>query len=241
MQATTVQTPSTPAPGGAVGTPAPGAPVGTPAPVAVPAPIARPGGAGPAEIYQALRAQRRVLDEQRDELLERRSSVSGELRDPQINEVDRRGREQRLGELDKRLSDVEAQIATVDQQLSQAASIPGAIVETPPPPPSLLDDDIVIPGMFMAFALLVPVTIAWARRLWKKAAVVSVVPRELIDQMGRLEQSMDTIAVEVERLGEGQRFMARVLTEDGGQRALGAGAAEPIAVPQRDAVPEPRR
>ena len=37
---------------------------------------------------------------------------------------------------------------------------------------------------------------------------------------------MDSIAIEVERIGEGQRFVTRVLSENG--RALGAGAALPI-------------
>ena len=236
MQATAAPAPPAPAQPPAPGTPAPvlqGAP-GTPAP-------ALPGAAGPADVYQALRAQRRELGNQLERLEERRSQLSGELRDPQLNDVDRRGLEQRIAEVDKRIVDVESQIATADQMVAQAAAVPGATREPPSPPPSLLDDDIVIPAMLMSFALLVPIAIAWARRLWKKAAVVSAVPREFIEQLQRLEQSMDTIAVEVERLGEGQRFMARVLTEDGGVRALGAGVAEPIAVPQRDAIPEQLR
>jgi hypothetical protein len=229
MQATTVQAPPAPAPpaaptivAGAQGTPA-------------------PAPASAAEMYQALRAQRRELGNQLERLEERREELSAQLRDPQLNEIDRRGLEQRLVDVDKRITDVEAQIATADAQVARAAAEPGATQEQPPPPFTLMDDDVVIPGMFMIFALLVPVSIAWARRLWKKAAVVSAVPREMFDQLGRLEQSVDAIAVEVERLGEGQRFMARVMTEEGGSRALGAGAAEPVAVPRRESVPEQRR
>ena len=233
MQATTVQAPpapvAPPAPPtvtGAQGTPAPAAPVVT---------------SGAAEMYQALRAQRRELSGQLERLEERRQELSAQLRDPQLNEIDRRGLEQRLADVDKRIVDVESQIAAADAQVARAAAVPGATVQPPEPPRTLLDDDIVIPAMVMSFALLVPVSIAWARRLWKKAAVVSVVPREMFDQLGRLEQSVDAIAVEVERLGEGQRFMARVMTEEGGPRALGAGAAEPVAVPRRESVPEQRR
>jgi hypothetical protein len=232
MQATTVQAPPAPAP--PASPPAvPGA-QGTPAP----APLATSGAA---EMYQALRAQRRELANQLERLEERRTELGAQLRDPQLNEIDRRGLEQRLVEVDKRIVDVESQIAAADAQVARAAAVPGATVEPPAPPRTLLDDDIVIPGMVMTFALLVPVSLAWARRLWKKAAVVSVVPREMFEQLGRLEQSVDAIAVEVERLGEGQRFMARVMTEEGGSRALGAGAAEPIAVPRRESVPEQRR
>ena len=233
MQATTVQAP-----------PAPAAPTAPPAPVVVqgtPAPAPLAGEAGAADVYQALRAQRRELSNQLERLEERRNELSSELRDPSLNDVDRRGLEQRISEVDKRIVDVESQIASSDAQVARAAAVPGATVEPPPPPRTLLDDDIVIPAMLMSFALLVPIAIAYARRLWKKAAVVSAVPREMIEQLSRLEQSMDTVAVEIERLGEGQRFVARVLTEEGSPRALGAGAAEPIAVPQREAVPQQRR
>ena len=225
MQATAA--PAPPAP------PQPGVP-GTPAPTP-------PGAVGPAERYEAVKAQRIVLEQQYQELLEQRGEISSELRGPELNDVDRRGLEQRLTDVDKRINDVNAQIATVAQREAEAAGVPLAVQPPPPTPEPLIDEDVVIGGMMMSFALLVPIVIAYARRLWKKAAVVSVVPRDLVEQMQRLEQSMDTIAVEIERLGEGQRFMARVLTDDSGARALGAGAAEPIAVPQRDAVAEHRR
>lgn len=41
-------------------------------------------------------------------------------------------------------------------------------------------------------------------------------------RLARLEQAMDAIAVEMERLGEGQRFMTRLLAERGG-------SAQPVA------------
>jgi hypothetical protein len=43
-----------------------------------------------------------------------------------------------------------------------------------------------------------------------------------------LEQSVDAVAIEVERIGEGQRFMTRLFTENGAPRARGEGAAETI-------------
>ncbi|HEX5973240.1 MAG TPA: hypothetical protein VFY85_15000 [Gemmatimonadaceae bacterium] len=38
-------------------------------------------------------------------------------------------------------------------------------------------------------------------------------PPELSSRLTHLEQSLDAIAVEVERVGEGQRFMARLFSE----------------------------
>ena len=104
--------------------------------------------------------------------------------------------------------------------------MPGAVIEPPrqvrtgPP-----EEVFVLGGMFML--VLLPLSIALARRIWKRgAAAVSTFPQELADRLNRLDQSMDSIAIEVERIGEGQRFVTRVMSENG--RALGAGAAQPI-------------
>jgi hypothetical protein len=56
-----------------------------------------------------------------------------------------------------------------------------------------------------------------------------------------LEQGVDAVAVEVERIGEGQRYMARMMGEDASLRAIGAGAADPIEVKAREAEGQYRR
>jgi hypothetical protein len=61
-------------------------------------------------------------------------------------------------------------------------------------------------------------------------------PKELGERFTRLEQAVDAIAVEVERVGEGQRFMSRVFADEAAQRALGAGAAIPIEMREREAA-----
>ena len=62
-------------------------------------------------------------------------------------------------------------------------------------------------------------------------------PHELSDRLTRLEQSVDAVAIEVERIGEGQRFMTRLFTERGTPRAAGEGAADPIETNAREAAP----
>ena len=82
---------------------------------------------------------------------------------------------------------------------------------------------------------------------------------EIAPRLDRLEQAVDAIAIEVERISEGQRFVTKVLSErpratasasgsprpdavDGGIPdarqilALGAGPIEPIRVAERQAV-----
>jgi hypothetical protein len=55
-------------------------------------------------------------------------------------------------------------------------------------------------------------------------------PGELADRLTQLEQSLDAVAVEIERVGEGQRFMTSRLVDDGIMRPAGEGAAEPVEV-----------
>jgi hypothetical protein len=85
-----------------------------------------------------------------------------------------------------------------------------------------------------------PIALAYARRVWRRgAAAVTALPAELGERLGRLEQAVDAIAVELERVGEGQRYITRLFGEQG-SRALGAGAAEPIDVRQREPVRQAR-
>jgi hypothetical protein len=58
--------------------------------------------------------------------------------------------------------------------------------------------------------------IAMARRIWRRGGRTSAdsqVERDNAERLGRLEQSIDTIAVEVERISEGQRFVTKLLND----------------------------
>jgi hypothetical protein len=82
--------------------------------------------------------------------------------------------------------------------------------------------------MFIVVVFL-PLSIAFARRIWRRSATaVTSFPRELMDRLQRLEQMSEATSIEVERIGEGQRFLTRLLTESEGARALGTGAAKPV-------------
>jgi hypothetical protein len=58
----------------------------------------------------------------------------------------------------------------------------------------------------------VPIARAIARRIDRPAARAAVSP-DVMARFERLEQSVDAIAVEVERIAEGQRFVTRLLSE----------------------------
>ena len=72
-----------------------------------------------------------------------------------------------------------------------------------------------------ATAILTPIARAFARRMDRQSIAPSV-PSELTAQIERMEHAIDSIAIEVERISEGQRFTTKLLSE----RSNGA-AAEP--------------
>lgn len=63
---------------------------------------------------------------------------------------------------------------------------------------------------------------------------------ELGEHLTRLQQSVDSIAVEVERIGEGQRFMARLLNENGTLSSRGQPVAEQNTVIARNTPSDSR-
>jgi hypothetical protein len=176
-----------------------------------------PGGGGsPQALYAAAKARGRELEEQLESLEERREELSARLRDEALDAVDRKGLQQQLTDLDARITQLNGQIAESDQQIAQVAGIPGAAVEPPPPPRQGPPDEVfVIPIVFTIFVLF-PLTIAWARRIWRRSSVApAAIPPELTDRISRIEHAVESVAVEVERIGEGQRFVTKLFAESG--------------------------
>jgi hypothetical protein len=201
---------------------------------------APPVSAAPAAIYQALRSQREVLGDQLQSLESKRGELVQSLQQPNVLPADRAGVEKRIADLDQRITTLDKQIAAADADLAHAAAIPGATTQPPQPPRQGPPEEAYALGALFVVVAFLPLSIAFARRIWRRGATVTVkLTSELSDRMAQLEKSVDTVAVEVERIGEGQRFVTQLLAESG-QRALGAGAAEPIVVKRRDAVRESR-
>jgi hypothetical protein len=162
-------------------------------------------------MYEAARLQRRELRNQQSDLQNERRRVREQLNTAQ-NPADVRGLEGRLAVLDARIADVEKQLAVADAQVASRASIPGVIVQEPQQTADPVE--IVAMGMGFSMVLLLPLSIAYARRLWRRSSVVPpVLPQEFTDRMAGLERGVEAVAIEVERLGEGQRFVTQLLAE----------------------------
>jgi len=61
-------------------------------------------------------------------------------------------------------------------------------------------------------AIGIPIARAYAARIGR-APVAPSVPPEVAARLERMEQAIDSIAVEVERISEGQRFTTKLLAE----------------------------
>jgi hypothetical protein len=73
-------------------------------------------------------------------------------------------------------------------------------------------------GLLGAVCAISVVTYRYVKRIDSRHGPVG----DVSDQMAQLQQSVDAIAVEVERIAEAQRFMARLEAEREGHTALPA-------------------
>jgi hypothetical protein len=204
------------------------------------APIATAQSAPSASsIYDGFKAQRQELRNQLNDLEGTRNAIAGQLEDMPASSSERKPLETRLTDVDSRITSVDQRLAANALDISKAAAVPGAVVEPPPEirqgPP---EEAWVLGGLFMILVFF-PLSVAFARRIWRRSAVaVAGVPREIGERLQRMEQAVEATAEEVERIGEGQRFLTRLFTEGEGVRAIGAGAAQPI---ERKSVKAPER
>jgi len=198
-------------------------------------------GTSPRATYEALKAKREVLGEYMSRLLNRRNNVAERLNNPNVTPAEREALEQHLQELNGRIIDMEKQLHASDAEVAAAAGVPGAaapdsrdIAAAGPP------EEMLIVGTVFGGIAVVILAIAYARRLWKSTTkVISEVPAAFEARLTRFEQSLDAVAIEIERVSEGQRFLTKVLAEQV-PRAIGAGPAQPIETRAGVAEPVPR-
>ena len=84
------------------------------------------------------------------------------------------------------------------------------------------------------FILLLPLILAFSRWIWRRTPARPSRENALAGnaQIDRLEQSVEAIAIEVERIGEAQRFSAKLMAER---------PQEPVIARSRESVKPPRR
>lgn len=164
----------------------------------------------------ALRAQRRELSNQLESATGRRDDLAEELQN--ASGASRAGIEARIAVLDQRIVQIERDISSTGQLI---ASAPGNLLggqtgnASPPPFGNRIMDMTAISIVFTIF-VLAPIAISMARLLWRRANLPKATPsfdRENAERLQRLESAVDSIAIEMERVSEGQRFVTKLLSE----------------------------
>jgi hypothetical protein len=205
----------------------------TPAPN-IPAATTSPAGQGVPIAVPQTQADVDVLLDRRSELSTQLNSASGRRNDlsRQLTKAqpgpDRAGIEARITQLDGRLISIESEMADVGRALSAA---PSGLKQTttstgvPHPygqPSSGQVTAISIVGMV---TVLMPLAIAFGRILVRRSTRPSPpqIPKDVADRLERMEQGIEAVAVEVERIGEGQRFVTQLMSDRAQRAALPEG------------------
>jgi hypothetical protein len=91
-------------------------------------------------------------------------------------------------------------------------------------PPQVEDISIMFFLTIGAIIIFLPLVRAFARRMDRRGGTAQI-PNEVSSQLAHLNQAVDAIALEVERISEGQRFTTRLLSEqrDAARQTLGTG------------------
>jgi hypothetical protein len=212
--------------------PAPSAPT----PVVV---IQGPAGSQPTTLpiprttrdIDALKARRDELSNQLQSVDGRRSRLLSQLKqtgDPTAI----KGLEARLSLLDARQLQLETDIAQTGQQLSSASA--GTIATTSPPfRGGFSDKQVMALSVLSIIFIFFPLAIGVARAIWRRSARPAVPPAALTEtaqRLAQIESSVDAIAIEVERISEGQRFVTKLLSDGQAAPMLGSGQRSPEAV-----------
>jgi hypothetical protein len=188
-------------------------------PALAPSPDVRAGGvfvdANPTAVWQGAVAARRELNDQRNNLQSTRRGVSEQLQNPMVDGANRKGLEQQITNIDAQIAALDKEIAAANSRVASTALVPGAVVEPQHYRNGPPEEVYIMGGLFMVVVLL-PLSVAFAIRMLRRGrAAVVAFPQEMLDRFTRIDQAMDAMAVEIERIGEGQRFVTKVMGERG--------------------------
>jgi len=203
----------------------------TPQAVAVEVPTGPTRPITNAEI-QVVRRQRSEMSRQLNSARDRREELLDELRTAPVGTEE--GLRQHLQVVNDRIVAIENDLEASGRTL-RSGQVPVAMTIVPPRdfgslgPEAAAARGVAISGMVLIPLLLGFMVLKWRRR--RRGAARQSHSAEQHDlRMERLEQAVDAIALEVERVGESQRYQSKVLAEANLMPALNLGqrAAEPV-------------
>lgn len=163
---------------------------------------------------RALKAQRDQIADQLENVTDRRAGLVRQLSTTGPDAA-KSGLEARIQLLDKRILQLESDLATTGQQLSLASGALVASTEVPPPQSYDNFEEGMVVGGSMVFGFVVVVFairrfFRWRTRGKRPAPQLG---DDATRRLERLENGVDAIAIEIERVSEGQRFVTKLLSD----------------------------
>lgn len=221
-------------------------------------------GSGQGMSVDALQVQVSQLSEQSLALQAQRDVLRQRMSGMPRNEA-RADLQVQRNQLDVQITQIEMQLESAKAQIASRVGVQSYMVGSNGKislPRRGPDQDMVFGLSFvLAISIALPIAIAYARRIWrgKPKDAPAKAADDSAQRMERLEQGVDAIAIEIERVAEGQRFVTKILAErppvavasvrspsvDAADAALGeakpflalgAGPMEQIRVAERQAV-----
>lgn len=181
---------------------------------------------------EGLKARREELSTQLQSVDGRRSKLISQLKNTD-DPTAIKGLEGRLALLDARQLQLETDLAQTGQQLSSA---PAGLISSTGAPSVLVGLDrkeVMTLSVLSIVLIFAPLAIGAARAMLKRANRPGPPPAvftETSQRLERIEASVDTIAIEIERISEGQRFVTKLLSESQPAPMLGAGQRTPETI-----------
>ena len=191
----------------------------------------------PQEVH-ALLMRREALSDQLGNVSGRRHELAMELAET-TEPAARTGLEERLRVLDQRILQIETDLATTGRELSLASPEMVATSEVAMNPPETgghFEEGMAVGGVSVLMACAV--LYFFARRGWKRALRSAPVSSSADSgRLERLEQGMEAIAIEIERVSEGQRFVTKLLSQSQQPHAV-PGDGQTVSVERAKTTPE---
>ena len=150
--------------------------------------------------------------------LEVRKNLIGEQRRRVSADVDHSAIDKQAVDAEHQLADARIQLEAIQQQIGDLEAereMSRVFSLQPPPPPPGSDPVMENIGIIYTggIVLLLPLVLVLARRLWIRGPRREMLDLENSPRLQRIEQAIESIAVEVERIGEAQRFTTKLLAD----------------------------
>ena len=198
-----------------------------------------------------IRGIREILSDHLQNVTGRRNELAQELRQaiaaggPSAGaEVE--GIRRRIDQLDQRILRLEGDLEVTSRQLALAVSQEeggdggGSVTFTETAyadnPFGMSSGQMTAVSIVFILFVLFPLVMAAARNMLRRGSrppPPPALPAESAQRLERLEQGMDAVAIEVERISEGQRFVTKLLTETRAQQQIPVAQRVPESVPLR--------